>query len=814
MTRLRQLTNESLRRDRRRNVFVILAVALLGVGSGASLLVASLYDQLVLRRLPVAHPEQLAIARKTNLTGGRETDYSGNFSLEECSALERGTRAKIEIACFESSAAVVGFDSGTERVTAEWVTPNYFDVLGLRPESGRLFARDADQGTQSIVLSSAAWQRRFGGSESTIGRVLTVEGKRSTIVGIAPRGFHSFALGTGPEFFGLAEAAHGEAYRTGIRILAGINRAQAQTLLRQVEAEYLRTQPKRLSFTMVDGKMTPSQERLDVLAAERGDLDHSTTLARILLLAGGLVAGVLLILCVNLANLLAARAADQRRQAAIRRALGASSWGLAAAWIRESLMIGLLGTGLGLLLAQWTGPRLLAALPELQLGAEAAFAIDGRIAMAALALSVLTAMVVGGVAAWEAARVPLAVLLSSDGRSTSRGASWRWSLVAIQVGLSLVLLVVMGLLASSLGGLLAIDTGLPLDRILTVRADLPASETRNPQEVWRALQSEARGLPGVTSVSYAKEQVLGGMQFFRSASIEGYTSPTGEPQMIDTVDVSPGFFETLGIAPRDGRAFTALDARGKATTALVNQRFVARYLPHSQPVGKHLSAALDRGDWSHQQEGDLEIIGVVEDRQLGDVREHSFPRAYLLAEPDTRMVVFYLRSTVPAETLANGLRTLIQRRAPEVALGEIRTLRGQLDHLLGRERIVSYLAEAMGLVGMLIAALGLYGVTRLTVGHQLREIALRIALGANARRVAGFVLHDALRAVGVGLLAGTACAAPAGKLMASFLYGIGPENPHVFAGALVGLVVVAFVACAAPVFMALHTDPAVVLKHE
>jgi putative ABC transport system permease protein len=808
------LLRDARRRALRTPGFTLLTVVLLAIGSGAALLLASLYDQVALARLPVPRPDELRLIEKTNISARGDVQPVGRLSRQECEELRRGAQQQLELACFVAGESIVGFAAATQRTAIEVVTPDYFTVLRLAPAAGRLLSAKEDAGgAPAVVLSYAAWQRHFGGSAAVLGHSLAVDGRRAVVVGVAPARYRSLLVGSAPELFELAAAARREdGFRAVARLRPGARALEAQARLRGIYAEVLARTPRQ-SFMIIDGQVLPARERIDLTAGARG-VELRGTLGSTLLLALSMIAAVLLILCVNLANLLAARAADERRQVAVRRALGATAWQLGGAWLTESLALTSTGVALGLLVAEIWGPPVLRSLPELGLGPAMTFAVNQRVALLAFLLCLATSAVVGGLAAWEARRVPLGVLLASGGTASSAsrtGTLLRWGLVSLQVGVSIVLLVIMGLLGHSLRSLLALDTGLPLDRILAVRLDLPA-EGRHPPGALQALQEELAALPAVRQVAYSTVPLLSRAQAFSSVSVEGFAPPAGEAQMVNTIGVSPGFFEALDIPAKRGRTYQRADTAQPARAVVVNQRFVDRYLPAVDPIGRHLALALERKDWSHSEPGDLEIVGVVADHALSDVREAAVPRLYPLARPTERSVVFYLQTSVPAATLGNSLRRVLRSRAPEAALGETLTLRRQRDLLLGHERLLGGLAQGIALAGSLIAALGLYGVTRLAIAARRREIALRVALGARPRQVARFVTRDAARAVGVGVLAGCAAAAPAARLLQSQLYGVGPDDPRAYATALAALLVIATLACWPPVLRALRADPATVLK--
>ncbi len=813
-----------LRRAARRPTFFLLATLLLGVGFGATLLVASLYDQIAVRSLAADRPEQLALVHKMLVSADGHAEPLGRFSLADCRALRRDASALLDLACFEPGDAVAGFDTPA-RVPTQTVTANYFELLGLRPQAGRLFAIQDDNADPGVVLSHGAWLRRFAGDPAAIGRSLLLDGHSATILGIAPSDFHGIKVGGEPEIYRLANAGQGVdgSYAAIARLAPGPGPGQgllaAETKLRTLNRALAESRPGQQAFLFVDGKMTRATERIDVVPGQSGESDLRGGFSRSLLLAGGMLALVVLILCFNLANLLAARAVHERRQNAVRRALGATGLRLAAAWLGDSLLLCVAGAGLGILLADLGGPSLLAALPEVQSGATLAFAIDHRVLLMGLALSVLTAALVGSLAAWEASRSPTAAILrgGAAGRNARQSSRWRWALVGAQCALSIVLLVGMSLLATSLGRLLRLETGLPLERVLAFTVDLQKGGTASDGTASDAARLErireaVAAVPGVDVVSFSTERILAGSSWFTMGAVEGYHPVGSEVMAINTVPVSPGFFETLGLRLLRGRTFTPRETAAGSHAALVNRSFAERYLTGDQPLGRHISFDMQRGDWSAARADDLEVVGVVADAALADVKEQATPRLYTLVDASAEHATFYLRGSRSPADLAADVLPALRRDFAAAAVGPVTTLAEQRDRLLGREHLLRGFSLALGLLGALITAIGLYGVLGLMVSSRGRELAVRLALGARDSAIARLVARQAGGAVALGTVAGLAASVPATTLLRGFLFGVEPGDWHALAAAVGLLLAVAALACWLPVRRATRTDPAAALR--
>ncbi len=805
-----------VRRLARRPGFFLISAALLGVGFGATLLVASIYDQIVLRALPVPHPDELVLVQKMSVSADGEAGSFGRFSLDDCRSLAGHAAALVDLACFSDAEAVVGYAPSAARVRVHWVTPGYFATLGVRPTAGRLFAGGGPPaGTTAAVLSDGAWASRFARDPSIAGRTLVVDGRPVEIMGVVPPAFRGTDEGRAPEVYLAATGAPApDSYRAVGRLAPGTTRAAAEARLRALAEALAAGRPQRQSFIVINGKMSRATERIDVLPGARGDSPLRGDFSRSVLLAGGMLALVLVVLCLNLANVLAARAEQERRQNAVRRALGATRARIAAAWLGESTALCLAGALLGVLLARGAAPAVLATLPEVQAGATLALDLDGRVLLLATGLALATALLVGALAARQAARASVSETLRGGGRANERErVTWRWTLVGAQVGLSIVLLAVMGLLASSLGRLLRLDTGLPLERVLTLTVDLPAERGARAGLLER-MRAELASLPGVSQVSYAGERVLDGSTSFSVGAIEGYTPRSDEALLLATVPVSPGFFETLGLQLLRGRTYTEAERAASSRAVVVSRSFAERYLDREQPLGRHISFDMRRRDWSQHDDGDLEVVGVVADAPLADVREKPTARVYPLLGDEADRAVFYVRAAGETEAIAPAVRQRLQAVIPTAALGPLRTLAAQRDVLLGREHLLRRFSAALGGLAALITAVGLFGVLSLAVRRRARELAVRRALGARGEQIARLVARDAGRAVGAGILLGIAAAVPATHALRGFLYGVEPGDPAILGLSAVALLAVAAAACWIPVRNALRTDPAGVLRQD
>jgi predicted permease len=805
----------------RHRSFSAVALATIALGLGCATFLIALYAQIVLRELPVERPAELVLAPLTTVSASGEERSFGRYSAREVEEFGRAASGAAELAAYADGEALVGHDGVVEKLPVMWVTASYFDVLGLRPASGRLFTERLDgsgDAAPAAVLSHAAWLRRFGGEPASVGHALGVGEQATTIVGVAPASFRGIDVGAAPELYLLARQVPADqaAFRLFGRLAPTSSAASLEQRLRSALAAFRATQPSQQRFMVVDGKSSRAEDRIDVVPGARGESSLRGTFSRTLLLVGGMLAVVLLVLVANLATLLAARSLDESRQAGVRLALGASPRRLAASWLAECALLTLAGAALGIGMVALWGRALLAALPVPDLDRAIDLTLDFRAVAATFALAFGCGLAIGALGAWQQGRTSPLVALRAESSTATGGVSrgrWRWALVAIQVALSVVLLVGMGLLVRSLGKLLAIDTGLQLDSLLTFRVDLPQSEAQ-PRAALERLRSELAALPGVISASYASTPVLEAWSSFAMLSVEGYRPAPDESVMVNVEPAGPALFGTLGLPILSGRAPGADDLFAEPKPVVVNQRFVERYFPGESPLGRRLSFDFRRGSFAEPRADDLEIVGVVADGPLAHLREKPMPRFYPPLDVDARSVSFLARTRLAPSALVATIPQLVRGVIPQAALSPVRTMVEQRDRLLARERFLSGLSLAFGALALTLVALGLFGVVSFATGRRAKEIALRMVLGANGADVARAVLVDAAIAVAAGAAAGLALAVPGARLLRGFLAGVEPIDPLSFGGALLILAVAAVAACWLPARRSTLLDPAPLLRAE
>jgi predicted permease len=625
-------------------------------------------------------------------------------------------------------------------------------------------------------------------------------------------------VGATPALFALASEVppNWAFFRIVGRLRPGTAAGELEGLLGGVHGALRARQPDRQSFLILDGKSARAQERLEVVPGNRGDSRLRGPASQALLVLAGMFLLVVVVLAANLANLLAVRALRDRGAAAIRLALGGTRWRIASGWLAESALLGVAGAALGTALAWWLAEGLLASpwLPAWMHGLT--FAVDLRVLAIASALALLTALLTGGVAALEQSRAPQ-LRLREDSRATTSspaGARWRDTLIGVQVALSVVLLVATGLFVRSAGHLLAIDTGLPLDRVLTLRVDLPPEPPERTVASLERLREELATLPGAVDASFSAHPVLGGISAYVMAQVEGYVPAPGEVMMLNTVAVGPRFLETLGLRVHGPREASTGDGLLGAGRVVVNRELARRYLEGRDPLGRRVAFGMSRGSWDEPREGDLTIAGVVDDRMMSDVREKATPRLYVPFTGPQAAATLYVRAAGDRTTLPVAMERVVRRLAPRVAAGPVATLEQQRDRSLARELLVRDLALGFGAGAAVLAGLGLFGVLSYAVRSRRRELGLRQALGARPMHLVRGVLVDGLRPVSGGLVVGLLIAAFAGRYAESQLFGVSTRDPVVYAAAALAMVLVGLAAALPAARRALRVDPALALRAE
>jgi predicted permease len=807
--------------------FTAAAVLSLALGIGINTAVFSVINAMLLRKLPVKHPEQLVVFNRDG------------FSYPMYVNLRNGNTVLSGLLCRFTIPASMSAEGQTERISAELVSGNYFQVLGVEALIGRTLTPDDTRvpGAQPVVvLSNAFWRRRFGADPSIVGKTIRIDGYPMTVVGITLAGFQGTEVGVSPDvripvtmFRALipnvpADSAINERGWSWLdlvgRLKEGISRAQAESAL---NALYVRARENEVNGVFKgmqpDVKAALLSERLKLESGSRGVSGLREMFSRQLWVLMAAVGIVLLIACANVASLLVARAMARQREIAIRLALGASRARVVRQLVTESLVLVLTATATSLIIARWGSHMLSSFLPQERLPVALNVEPDFRVLGFAVIVSLMAGILFGLAPALQLARCTVAPALKAQATSSGlRGSlAFRKVLTVAQVALSLLLVTGAGLFVETLRNLRAIDIGYDRDNVLLLEL-VPLLNGYSNEQSTRFFDQVVDGvnqLAGVRSASIGSMGLLGPGLRIEGVHVEGEDTRRQEGGgWINSI--SPRYFETLRIPLLEGRSFTALDTKWAPKVAIVNQTLARRFFGTGKAVGRHFSVG---------EVNNIEIVGVARDGKYKDVREEPREVVAVRGEPPNLVYVpfeqdlgepmtLYVRTVGDPAKMAAAVRREVQAVDANVPVYNVRTLEAQWDESLSQERLVATLASWFGVFALLLASIGLYGVLAYGVTSRTNEIGLRLALGAERGGVIWMVLREALLLVALGVTIGVPAALALGRMVSSLLYGLKPADPLTSSGAVIILFAVAGVASYFPARRASRVDPMVALRYE
>jgi putative ABC transport system permease protein len=791
--------------------FTAVAALTLALGVGANTAIFSVVEAVLLRALPYAHADRTVILWENNRADNRPHNV-----VSPANVLDWRDQSKSfdQVALFVDVRANLTGLGDPEEIGSQLVTANLFDLLGSQAALGRTFTvEDGKEGAPAVaILSHGFWQRRFGGSPDAIQRTITLSGSPVTIVGVMPPDFQWFIkessrTGKPPEIWMPLSIPQQFRIRRGrflsvvARLAPGVTQRQAQTELDGITA---RLENQYVEFNKGWGAtVVPLRDQL------AGEIRPA------LLVLLGAVGFVLLIACVNVANLLLARAAGRHREIAIRSSIGAGRRRILRQLLTESLSLSLLGGLLGLLLARWSVQALVALSPANLLAADQV-GVNLPVLAFTLILSILTGLVFGLVPALETSRVKLSVTLNEASRGNSgsaRGRRMRDALIVAEVGLALVLLVGAGLMIRSFLRLQAVNPGFDAANLLTLRVSLPGPKYAEDPKViafHREAVSRLQTLPGVQSASAVQALPFADLGAATSFAIVGRPAPPlGEEPGTDVRVVDENYFKTMGIPVIAGRTFTEQEGKEARKVVVINQAMARRYFPGENPLGKSL--VIDMMD----DPPPTEIIGVVGDARYANLDGELRPMIYWpIPQLPYNTMTYMLRTSGNAETLANAARREILAIDKDQPVSDIRTMESWLADSIARTRFGTTLLGAFAGLALILAAIGIYGVMSHSVAQRESEIGVRMALGAQARDVLRLVLRHGLSLVLVGVALGLLGALALTRVLGSLLYGVTATDPLTFAAIALLLTAVSWLACYLPARRATRVDPLTALRYE
>ncbi len=794
--------------------FTLVAVASLALGIGANTAIFGAINGILLKPLPVAAPDRLVAIFTSDFSG---PTYGGSSSADAVD-FAAGAPALSGVATAAIAPISVTIGRQPERVFAERISPDYFDVLGLRGAAGRLPSGGLADGTiaPAVVITHRFWQRRFGGDPSVIGRAIRVGREASTIVAVGPQDYAGLTRGLDLDLFVVEPVGPSRLAERGNRGVAVIGRLVAGATLPQAQAQ-LNAVARRLHEAYprewTDVRGAPRRVTVETEMALRLPPDAAGPVAGFLLMLLLTVGLVLLVACANVAGLLVARAADRWQEVAVRLSLGASRARLVRQLLVEASLLAALAAAAGLAVAQWMLAALERVQPPLPLPVRLDFAIDGTVLAATLVLTAATALAFGLAPALQATRDLHRAASQRGGRpDRARRLPLRGLLVTGQVAASVMLLVLSGLFVRSLQGSTQGDVGFDGRHVLIAAID-PSMLDYPPErgaQLYADVTARLRALPGVEAAGVATVVPLsldfeGGRRHMRPS---GYQPQRGEDMEVHFNTVSPGYFQTLGIRLLRGRDFTAADRPGTEPVIVVNEAYAARYWPGRDPLAERVSVRGDDGPW-------LRVVGVVANT-LYNSRGEAPPPMMLLpfAQNYHAAAKLHVRTTGDPAAIAPAAREVIRSVDAALPILAIGTMTERTSVSLLPQQIAGSLIGTFGAVALLLSLLGLYGMLARMVAQRGREIGIRLALGAAPSGIVRLVLRQSSRFTVAGLVAGLALAAGMGQLLTGFLPGVSPLDPTAFVGAAAVAAVAAFVAMWLPVRRALAVDPASALRSE
>ena len=810
----------ALRSLRGSPAFSVVAILSLALGIGANTAIFSLIDAVLLKPLPVHRPEELV---RVTRGGGSKT-----FTNPVWERLRDSQDALSGIFAYSEARFNLAQGGEARTVPGNWVTGEYFATLGVRPALGRLLTSgDDERGCAAVaVLSHTHWRREYGADSAVIGRSVPLNGHAFTVVGVVAPRFTGVTVGESVHVFAPLCAREigekGVLDQTGHWYLQVLGRPAGGTTLTQAQARLAALAPGIFAATLPPDWGVEEQHSYlsNTLSAELAPNGNSSlrNQYRDPLLALMLVVGVvLLIACVNVANLLLARGSARGRELAIRLAIGAGRARLLRQLLTESLLLALLGAAVGVVFAQWSS-RLLVGLLSVGPGSVwLDLSINTRVLGFTILIATVTGVLFGLAPAWTSTRMPPHSAMKGAGSGTAEGhASFRLgrALVAAQVALSFVLLVAAGLLLGSFQRLATLDAGFDRAGVLLVDVSLPdasASPDRRPA-LYRELLERLRALPGTRFASASNVTPIGGHTHNTFIAVDGYTPVSRDDALVYLNEVSDGYFSTLRSAIIAGRDFDDQDSPGAQRVVLINQTMARRYFGGANPIGKEFRVQF-MGD---EFEPPMRVIGVVEDAKYESLRESTVPTAYMFIGQNSRpapTATYQLLSVTAPEGLIPSVKEAMAQADPNISF-ELRTFDSLVASSLTRERMLALLSAFFGGLALLLVVIGLYGMLSYSVARRRKEIGVRLALGAPPLRVLRMVLGEAGIMILAGLVIGTSAAVAGTRLISAFLFGLSPTDAKtlVFSGALLTLVSLA--ASAVPAWRAANTDALIPLRED
>jgi putative ABC transport system permease protein len=800
-------------------LFTAIVILTFALGIGANTAVFSVLNAVLLRPLPFHEPQNLVALGEYD---AREKADPGT-EIDSISYLDyvdfRDQSQVFDRVAVYTNQSVSTLTDGTEatHVQGESVSANLFALLGVQPMLGRTFLPNEDEpGNHVVILSHQLWQRRFGADRGIIGKTVTLDGKQFQVIGVMPPRFTFPISAISPELWipmsilrqtqdgsqPMTDQRDNDFFQCIGRLKPNASIQQAQANIDTITANWRRQYP--------DTKLHVGAKVISEMSAMIGST-HSA-----LLMLCAMAGCVLLVACVNVANLLLARSLSRNREISIRAALGAGRWNIIRQLLTESILLGAFGGIAGLVIAIWGIDSLKAFLPRIPRIEE--ISLDPRVLAFTALVSLGVGIFAGLLPAWRASHPNLAGSLNENSRGSTEGAAagrTRAALVVVEIVLALVLLASAGLLIESFLRLQKVPSGFDPSNVTTALVRLPETSYGKPEqagEFYKKLLDRVSTFPGVQSAGAAWWIPLSGSEIAFNFNIEEHPVAAGQQPVAQVNVVTPDYFQTVRAPIRQGRAFTDRDDRSAPPVAIVSEGFAKQYFPGEDPIGKRI---IPNGSVDPGKPPVREIVGVVADMHLISLRLRPKPQIYI---PHQQFAIqtmsIFVRSPMGEAALMGTLRRAVNEIDKDVPVYRVRTLPDYLSQSIAQPRLNAMLVGLFALIALLLAAAGIFGVMSYSVTQRTQEIGIRLALGAQRYDVLRLIVLQGMRFVGAGIVLGLIGVFLCTRLLQSLLFGIGATDLRTMLAVTVILTAVAFIACLLPARRATLVDPIQALRAE
>jgi putative ABC transport system permease protein len=790
--------------------FTVVAVLTLALGIGANTAIFSVVNAVLLKPLPFPNSERLVTIKRVDPRGG---NVQGFNSYPNFTDYRDHARSLQHIAAYSDAYAWLGAGDAPERIEEVYATADLFEALGVRAALGRVFTAEEDKPGAPIVavLSDGLWKRRFGSDPGVIGREIVLDGDKTIVLGVMPAGFDfPISQQANDVWVPLGSSAYGETLKNR----RANNHALVASLKPDVSIEQAQAELNAINNQLATQYPEANAgSALGVTDMQRDIVGDVRPALLVLLVSVGFV---LLIACVNVANLLLARAATQVRQFALRTALGASRGRVVRQMVTESLLLSVAGGIIGLVVAFWVMPVLIAINPG-NIPRVSEINLDLQVLVFTVGVSILTGLFFGLVPALKVSRLDLNEILKEGGRSSagSLGRSrMRTLLVVSEIALSLLLLVGAGLLIRSFIALLSTPPGYDPSRVLTATLELPPSEHMQSELFFQQVSARVRALPGVESAGLTSLLPLTAMDTNVEIKIEGRpAAQPGAEAVARPYSVDPYYLSVMKIPMRKGRALSEQDVEGSKHVVVVNESLARRYFAAEEPVGKHL---LLYNPFKKSETSSYEVIGVISDVHYRGLNVPASPEYYVpfLQMAPGRMTLAVRSNTLDSTSLTASVRAAIAEINKGALVWDVRQMEERLSDSVAPQRFNTILLGLFATVALALSATGILGLMSYTVAERTHEIGVRVALGAQRSDILKLIVFRGMLLTVCGVVLGSIAALLLTRLMSGLLFGVSPTDPLTFGSIAALLVIVALAGCYFPARRAMKVDPLIALRYE